>query len=123
MLKIDATTLYTKSDLQRELAGTMSVTTFLFRVKPRSFVKGCYWGRDLITALDRAADTRTDGAADRLDGMTSTGGAMIAPMPRRLGDDQGDSLTRTRGKWKNNQGNSKTIKQMVRERTIGTNSD
>jgi len=96
MLKFDPTTVYTKSDLRRELAGTMSVTTFLFRVKPRSFVKGCYWGRDLITALDRAADTRTDAAADRLDGMTSTNGGTIAPMPRRLDGDQGDSLTRTR---------------------------
>jgi hypothetical protein len=125
MLKLDPTTIYTKSDLQRELAGTMSVTTFLFRVKPPSISKGVFLGRDLIRALYRVnqTDTRTDAAADRLDGMTSTGGAMIAPMPRRLGDDQGDSLTRTRGKWKNNQGNSKTIKQMVRERTIGTNSD
>jgi hypothetical protein len=98
MLKFDPTTVYTKSDLRRELAGTMSVTTFLFRVKPPSISKGVFLGRDLIRALYRVnqTDTRTDAAADRLDGMTSTNGGTIAPMPRRLDDDQGDSLTRTR---------------------------
>lgn len=104
MLKLDPTTIYTKSDLQRELAGTMSVTTFLFRVKPPSISKGVFLGRDLIRALYRVnqTDTRTDAAADRLDGMTSTNGETISPMTQRLDGDRGESLTRTQDTRKTN---------------------
>ena len=52
MFHIDPNSLYTLEDLERELAGIMSVETFLMRMSPRRRYKSAWWGQDLIEALN-----------------------------------------------------------------------
>jgi hypothetical protein len=49
--RIDPQTLYSRADLERELAGLVEVETFLGKLRPRAVFRGCYLGADILTAL------------------------------------------------------------------------
>jgi len=63
MFEIRPNCLYSRDDLRRELGDLLSLETFLGVVEPllpaeRKF-KSCYWGSDLIAALDTPKPKRT----------------------------------------------------------------
>ena len=49
---IEANVLYSKEALAAELDGLIDVETFLARTNPRKRFKSCYWGADLIYAMN-----------------------------------------------------------------------
>lgn len=50
--RIEAETLYSRADLERELAGIVEVETFLGKLRPRSVFRGCYLGADILAAMN-----------------------------------------------------------------------
>jgi len=118
MLKIDATTLYTKDDLKRELSGVMNIQLFLRRTKPAAIAKGVYWGAELIRALNEM-DTTTTGGFD-YSGDTST--AAAPPNEDVFEDLEGVTfLTRTRGGSGDNMRIRKNSSQTMTEREFSDN--